>query len=61
LPEELLSEEEIKALTEVLNESPRDKAFIFTAYEAALRPSELLMLRIKDVVFDDYGALIMIK
>lgn len=60
LPEELLTEEEVKKLIEVA-EHPRDKAFVFVLYESGCRVGELTTLRIKDVVFDRYGAQIIVS
>jgi integrase len=57
LPEELLTEEEVKALSEQA-EHPRDKAFVQMLYESGCRIAELLTLRIKNVSFDDYGAIL---
>ncbi|MBI2578935.1 MAG: tyrosine-type recombinase/integrase [Candidatus Aenigmarchaeota archaeon] len=39
----------------------RDKALISVAYETAARPSELLTLRIGNVTFDPYGAVVHIQ
>jgi len=55
LPEELLTEEEIKKLIECAERS-RDKAFISLLYESGCRISEILTLRIKNLEFDEYGA-----
>lgn len=57
LPEELLTEEEIKALANATNK-PRDKALIQCLYETGCRIGEMLTIQIKNVVFDDYGALL---
>jgi site-specific recombinase XerD len=60
LPEELLTEEEVKRLVDAaLN--PRDKAFIFVLYESGCRISEVATLRIKNVRFDEIGAQIIVK
>lgn len=62
LPNEgdLLNEEEIKRLIET-SESPRDKAFVSTLWESGCRIGEILCMRIKDVVFDNYGTLITVS
>ncbi len=60
LPEELLTEEEVKALSEQA-EHPRDKAFVQMLYESGCRIAELLTLRIRNVSFDDYGAILRVS
>ncbi|MBI4019944.1 MAG: tyrosine-type recombinase/integrase [Candidatus Aenigmarchaeota archaeon] len=50
LPEELLSQEEIKRLIESA-ENARDKAMIAVLYDGGLRVGELLGLRVKNVDF----------
>ena len=60
LPEELVTQEEIKSLVEVCAENIRDKAFIFTLYESGCRPGEILGLRRKHVVFDEYGTVLLV-
>jgi integrase len=57
MPNQLLSEDEIKSLVDHA-EHPRDKAFIFLLYESGCRIGEILTLRIKDVEFDDAGAVL---
>ena len=57
MPEALLTPEEIKRLTEAA-ENPRDKALILTHYESGCRISETLSLRIRNVKFDQYGAVL---
>ncbi|MGQ9469951.1 MAG: tyrosine-type recombinase/integrase [Nitrososphaerales archaeon] len=53
-PEKILSEEEVLKLVEVADNS-RDKALITFLYESACRIGEVLGIRIKDLVFDDFG------
>lgn len=53
---EILSLDEIKRLISVAN-SQRDRALLFTLYESGARASELVGLKIKDVEFDQYGAI----
>ena len=60
LPEELLTRTEIKKMVEA-SDHPRDKAMISLLYEGGLRIGELASLKIKNVVFDDYGAVIKVK
>ena len=55
LPEELLTEEEVKRMTEVAS-NPRDKALILVLYESGCRIGEILSLKIRNVQFDGYGA-----
>ena len=57
LPEELLTEDEVKAISDKA-EHPRDKAFVQMLYESGCRIAELLTLRIKNVSFDEYGAIL---
>lgn len=60
LPEELLTEEEIKAMANFA-QNPRDKAFVLVLYESGCRIGELLSLRIKHVRFDSYGAVLLVS
>lgn len=59
-PDSLISQEEIRALVEN-SVNNRDRALFYTLYDSGCRISELLTLRIKDVVFDDYGALLYVS
>ena len=56
-PESLVSPEELNKLLEA-SENQRDKALFSTLYDSGIRAGELLNMRIKDVDFDDYGAII---
>lgn len=59
LPEEMLSEEEVKSLIlAALNK--RDKALIASLWESGARIGELGTLFLKHVVFDDFGAQIIV-
>jgi integrase len=60
LPEELLTEDEVKRLAEAAK-NPRDRAFILVLYESGCRIGEILTLKIKNVQFDDYGAVLMVS
>ena len=60
LPEELLTEEEIKRMIEVA-EHPRDKAIIAVLYDTGARIGEMGSIKIKHVVFDTYGAVLMVN
>jgi site-specific recombinase XerD len=57
LPEALLSVDEIKRLVEAA-ENQRDRAFILLHYESGCRIGETLSLRIRNVSFDQYGAVL---
>jgi integrase/recombinase XerD len=41
-------------------ETIRDKAFILVLYESGCRIGEILTLRIRNVQFDDYGAVLIV-
>lgn len=56
LPEDLLTEDDVLLLIKTANHL-RDKALISVLYEAGVRAGELLNMSIKDVVFDDIGAI----
>lgn len=59
LPEDLLTQDEVKQLADsCLN--PRDRALILLLYESGARAGELIGLNIKDVSFDEYGAVLML-
>lgn len=59
LPEELLTVEEVNKMIGKA-ENPRDKALISVLYESGCRVGELASLRIKHIVFDEYGAQIIV-
>jgi len=60
LPEEILTEDDIKKLVECAT-SLRDRAFILVLYESGCRIGEILTLRIRNVQFDDYGAVLIVS
>jgi len=60
LPEEILTEEDVKKLISVAS-NPRDRAFIAMLYESGCRIGEILFLRIRHIAFDRYGAQIMVN
>jgi integrase len=60
LPEELLTEEEVKRLVEAAD-NPRDKALVLVLYESGCRIGELLPIKMKHVNFDEYGAVLMVS
>jgi len=55
LPEEILTEDEVKKLVEAAY-NLRDKAFILVLYESGCRIGEFLSLRLRNIQFDEYGA-----
>lgn len=55
LPEEILAEDDIKAIAGATYTS-RDRAFVLSLYESGCRIGELLPLKLKHVSFDRYGA-----
>ncbi|HID73275.1 TPA: hypothetical protein EYP38_05010, partial [Candidatus Micrarchaeota archaeon] len=57
LPEELLTEEEVLRMAEAA-ENERDKAFVLVLYESGCRIGEILSLQLKNVNFDQFGAVI---
>ena len=59
LPEELLTEEDVRKMVEAAGH-PRDKALILVLYESGCRVGELLNLRIKNVSFDENGAVLLV-
>ena len=60
LPEELITEEEVKRLVESAS-SLRDKALILVLYESGCRPGKILTLKIKHVQFDEYRAVLIVN
>ncbi len=57
LPEDLLTEDEVLRLANAANH-PRDKAIILVLYETGCRIGELLTLQMKNIQFDQYGAIL---
>lgn len=57
LPEDILSEEEVLKIAQAAS-TPRDKALVLVLYESGCRIGELLSLKIKNLAFDDYGAVL---
>ncbi|MBI5222833.1 tyrosine-type recombinase/integrase [Candidatus Micrarchaeota archaeon] len=57
LPEQLLTEDEILKLANMA-QNLRDKALILTLYEAGCRIGELLSIQMKNVQFDQHGAIL---
>jgi integrase len=60
LPEELLTVEEVERMANATT-NPRDKALILVMYETGCRIGELLYLRLKNVQFDNYGAILLVN
>jgi hypothetical protein len=58
--DQILLPSEIKTMIGACNKS-RDKAIIAVLFESACRVGELCNLRIKDVIFDDFGAKISVS
>lgn len=57
IPEDLHTEEDINKLIDAAKH-PRDKAMVAFLYESGCRVGELLSLKIKNVVFDELGAIV---
>ncbi len=57
IPEDLLSEDEIKSM---ITYAPtiRDKAFVATLYETGCRNGEMLSMKVKNVHFEKHGAIL---
>lgn len=60
LPEELLTYEDIEKLSQATNNF-RDKALVLVLYESGCRIGEILSLRIKNVRFDEHGAILIVN
>ncbi|WP_456468772.1 tyrosine-type recombinase/integrase [Archaeoglobus sp.] len=56
-PQDLITHEEFEAMMNAC-QNPRDRAMLSLLYETGARIGELAAMRIKDVIFDDYGAVI---
>lgn len=57
LPEELITEDDVKRLADAAT-TARDKALVQCLYESGCRIAELLTIQLKNVKFDDYGAVL---
>ena len=57
---EVLSREEVKSLLRACTKT-RDRALVFVGYESGCRAGELLGLRLRDVEFDRYGAVLRVR
>ncbi len=60
LPDNLLTEDEVKKMAGCADH-PRDKAFLMTLYESGCRIGEMLSLCIKNVQFDEFGAIMRVS
>jgi integrase len=58
--DQFLTEDEIKLLIDTANTIQR-KALIAVGYETGARPEELLNIRIKDILFDNKGAKVILR
>ena len=58
--DKLLSEKEVLKLAEVA-ENHRDRAFVLVLYESGCRIGEILSLRMKDLAYDEKGALLSVS
>ena len=59
LPSDMITPEEVKAMINH-TDNARDKALIAVLYESACRVGEIANMNIKDVVTDQYGAVVMV-
>ncbi|MDD4353375.1 MAG: tyrosine-type recombinase/integrase [Candidatus Nanoarchaeia archaeon] len=59
MPQELLTQDDIIKLIQHAG-NDRNKAFISTLYESGCRIGELMTLKLKQVSFDNYGAILMV-
>ncbi len=57
LPEDLITKQEVEKMIKVAVHT-RDKALVALSYESGFRVEEILTLRIRHIVFDEYGATI---
>ena len=60
LPEDILKIDEKNRMLEAAHH-PRDKAYVEVAWDSGARPGEILGLRIRDIEFDDYGAVMIVR
>jgi integrase/recombinase XerD len=60
VPKELLTGEEANSLIAAA-EHPRDKAYAAVTDETGARPEEILSAKIRQVQFDEYGAVLMVN
>ncbi len=60
MPEELLTPNEVLKIANA-SDNIRDKALVLTLYESACRIGEIINLKIKNVVSDDYGVILTVS
>lgn len=60
LPEELLTEDEVLKIAEATG-NLRDRALVLVLYESGCRIGELLTLKLKNIGFDHYGAVLRVN
>lgn len=60
LPRDILSRAEVKQLVDACKDQ-RDRCLVFLGYETGTRAGELLNLKIGDVEFDEYGAVVRVN
>lgn len=60
LPSDLLTKEEVEKLANA-TDNIRDKAFVLTLFDSGARVGEFLPLKIKDIIFDEYGCVILVR
>jgi len=59
LPEEILTEDDIKKMIDAA-QNARDRAIVAVLYESGCRAGEFLSMKMKNVSFDRYGAIIIV-
>ncbi|MEM2619567.1 MAG: tyrosine-type recombinase/integrase, partial [Candidatus Hadarchaeales archaeon] len=57
---EVLTREEVRRMVEA-TETQRDRALIYLLYDSGARVGELVSMRVKDVEFDQYGAVVRVR
>ena len=60
LPTDLLTKEEITSMVDAAD-NLRDRALVLMLYESACRIGEISTLKLKDIIFDEYGAVIVVN
>jgi integrase/recombinase XerD len=60
LPEDLITEDEVKLMIEAASNA-RDRALVALLYDFGCRIGELGGIRIKNVTFDQYGAVVLVS
>ncbi|HIE32274.1 MAG TPA: hypothetical protein EYP67_07875 [Methanosarcinales archaeon] len=59
IPTDLITPDDVKALIDAADH-PRDRALVALIYESACRVGEIMTLDVKDLTFDQYGAVIVV-